>query len=68
MYFLRGNSKRQAWRLWEMKNNEQSEDQHRPKDLLGDFEAPIWAHRHMRKMGLNPLSMEDWPLFKEHCE
>lgn len=38
------------------------------KDLLGEFEAPIWAHRHMRKMGLNPLSSEDWAMFKEHCE
>jgi len=32
------------------------------------FEAPIWAHGHMRKMGLSPLSLEDWCLFKEHCE
>ena len=26
----------------------------KPKDLLGEFEAPIWAHGHMKKMGLNP--------------
>jgi len=32
------------------------------------FEAPIWAHGRMRKMGLNPLSMEDWSFFKEYCE
>jgi len=40
----------------------------RPKDLLGEFEAPIWAHRHIRKMGLNPFSIADWFLFKDHCE
>jgi len=40
----------------------------KPKDLLGPFEAPIWAHGNMRKMGLNPLSMEDWFLFKDYCE
>lgn len=32
------------------------------------FEAPIWAHGRMRKMGLNPQSLEDWSLFKEFCE
>jgi len=32
------------------------------------FEAPIWAHGHMRKMGLNPQSLDDWSLFKEQCE
>jgi len=40
----------------------------KPKDLLGDFEAPLWAHGLMRKMGLNPFSIEDWFLFKDHCE
>gem|GEM_PF-3234701 len=39
-----------------------------PKYLPNEFEAPMWAHGHMRKMGLNPLSMEDWSLFKDHCE
>lgn len=38
------------------------------KDLPSEFEAPIWAHGRMRKMGLNPQSLEDWSLFKEHCE
>lgn len=32
------------------------------------FEAPVWAHGRMRKMGLNPFSTEDWAMFKEHCE
>jgi len=32
------------------------------------FEAPIWAHRRMRKMGLDPLSTEGWSFFKEYCE
>jgi len=32
------------------------------------FEAPIWAHGRMRKMGLDPFSLEDWSLFKEFCE
>lgn len=40
----------------------------KPKNLLGEFEAPIWAHGRMRRMGLSPLSMEDWFLFKEYCE
>lgn len=40
----------------------------KPKDLPDDFEAPIWAHRHMRKMGLDPQSLNDWSLFKEFCE
>ena len=40
----------------------------RPKDLSGEFEAPLWAHGLMRKMGLNPFSTEDWAMFKEHCE
>jgi len=40
----------------------------RPKDLLGEFEAPLWAHGLMRKAGLNPLSSEDWSLFKDYCE
>lgn len=32
------------------------------------FEAPIWAHDRMRKMGLNPQSLDDWSFFKEQCE
>lgn len=32
------------------------------------FEAPIWAHRHMRKMGLDPHSIEDWREFRRYCE
>lgn len=38
------------------------------KECADEFEAPIWAHGRMRKMGLNPLSMEDWSFFKEYCE
>ena len=40
----------------------------KPKDLLGEFEAPMWAHGLMRKMGLDPQSLEDWSLFKEYCD
>lgn len=40
----------------------------KPKDLPGLFEAPIWAHRHMRRQGLNPCSVEDWLDFKGNCE
>ena len=40
----------------------------KPKDLSGEFEAPMWAHGLMRKMGLNPQSLDDWSLFEEHCE
>ena len=32
------------------------------------FEAPIWAHGRMRKMGLDPQSLDDWSLFKEYCK
>lgn len=40
----------------------------RLKNLPDEFEAPLWAHGLMRKMGLNPQSLDDWSLFKEHCE
>lgn len=40
----------------------------KPKDLLGEFEAPVWAHERMRKQGLNPFSIEDWFEFKRNCE
>ena len=40
----------------------------KPKDLLGEFEAPLWAQGLMRKKGLNPFSTEDWSLFKDCCE
>lgn len=32
------------------------------------FEAPIWAHRHMRKAGLDPHGIEDWREFRRYCE
>lgn len=32
------------------------------------YEAPIWAHSRMRKMGLSPQSLNDWSFFKEYCK
>lgn len=59
----------------QMKNNIYDDIAHggiirmeRESEEVPVFEAPIWAHGRMRKMGLNPLSMEDWSFFKEYCE
>lgn len=40
-----------------------------PVDTVGlRFEAPTWAHYPMKRLGMNPFSLEDWDMFKEHCE
>lgn len=38
-----------------------------PKQTSG-FEAPMWAHARMKKLGLDPYSGEDWLEFKAFCE
>ena len=38
------------------------------KEVEDEFETPIWAHKYMRKMGLNPFSLEDWCEFCRYCE
>lgn len=39
-----------------------------PQEECPDFEAPMWAHARMKKLGLDPYSGADWLEFKTFCE